>query len=37
EDFRKVSVTAPACDHQIYGKGLDGYIEAMDYVTEMRK
>ncbi|MBQ3851936.1 MAG: type II 3-dehydroquinate dehydratase [Lachnospiraceae bacterium] len=37
EDFRKVSVTAPACDRQIYGKGLDGYLEAMDYVTEMIK
>ena len=24
EDFRKVSVTAPACDGQIYGKGLNG-------------
>ncbi len=32
EEFRKVSVTAPACDHQIYGKGLKGYIEAMDFV-----
>ena len=30
EDFRKVSVTAPACDKQIYGHGLKGYIEAMD-------
>ena len=37
EDFRKVSVTAPACDRQIYGKGIDGYLEAMDYVTEMIK
>ncbi len=26
EDFRKVSVTAPACDKQIYGKGLEGYL-----------
>ena len=34
EEFRKVSVTAPACDHQIYGKGLKGYIEAMDFVLE---
>ena len=37
EDFRKVSVTAPACDKQIYGKGLAGYTEAMDLITEMRK
>ena len=34
EDFRKVSVTAPACDHQIYGKGFAGYIEAMDFIIE---
>lgn len=32
EDFRKVSVTAPACDKQIYGKGLEGYLMAIDYI-----
>lgn len=32
EAFRKVSVTKAACDHQIYGHGLDGYLEAIDYV-----
>lgn len=32
EDFRKVSVTAPACDKQIYGHGLNGYLEAVDFV-----
>ncbi len=32
EEFRKVSVTAPACDAQIYGHGLDGYLEAMDLI-----
>lgn len=32
EDFRKVSVTAPACDKQIYGKGLEGYLLAIDFV-----
>lgn len=32
EDFRKVSVTAPACDEQIYGKGLSGYLLAIDSV-----
>lgn len=37
EDFRKVSVTAPACDKQIYGKGLAGYIEAIDYITCVQK
>jgi 3-dehydroquinate dehydratase-2 len=31
EEFRKVSVTAPACDRQIYGQGLDGYLQAIDY------
>ena len=34
EEFRKVSVTAPACDKQIYGHGLEGYLEAMDYIHE---
>lgn len=32
EEFRKVSVTAPACDKQIYGKGLNGYLLAIDYL-----
>ncbi len=32
EDFRKVSVTAPVCDKQVYGKGLEGYLEAIDYI-----
>lgn len=32
EEFRKVSVTAPACDKQIYGQGLDGYLQAIDYM-----
>ena len=32
EEFRKVSVTAPACDKQIYGHGLAGYLEAMDFL-----
>lgn len=34
EEFRKVSVTAPVCDKQIYGHGLDGYLEAIDYILE---
>ncbi len=34
EEFRKISVTAPACDRQIYGHGLDGYLEAVDYLLE---
>lgn len=32
EEFRKISVTKDACNHQIYGKGLDGYLMAIDYV-----
>lgn len=32
EDFRKVSVTAPVCDKQIYGQGLEGYLMAIDYI-----
>ena len=32
EEFRKTSVTAPVCDRQIYGKGLEGYMEAIDYI-----
>lgn len=36
EEFRKISVTEPACDHQIYGKGLEGYIMAIDFVLGKR-
>lgn len=32
EEFRKVSVTAAACDKQIYGQGLQGYLMAIDYL-----
>lgn len=35
EEFRKVSVTRPACDDQIYGKGLEGYLLAIDKVIEL--
>ena len=35
EEFRKVSVTKPACDHQIYGHGLDGYLMAIDYILSL--
>ena len=35
EEFRKISVTAPACDRQIYGHGLKGYLEAMDLLHEI--
>ena len=36
EEFRKISVTAPACDKQIYGHGLQGYLEAMDFIRESK-
>lgn len=32
EEFRKISVTAPVCDRQIYGQGLDGYLQAIDFI-----
>lgn len=32
EEFRKISVTAPVCDKQIYGQGLDGYLQAIDFL-----
>lgn len=34
EEFRKVSVTAPVCDKQIYGKGLEGYLLAIDFILQ---
>lgn len=37
EGFRAVSVTKPACDAQIYGKGFAGYLEAMDKAIALAK
>ncbi len=37
EEFRRVSVTAPACQKQIYGKGLAGYLEAIDFVANAHR
>lgn len=37
EEFRKVSVTAPACDKQIYGQGLDGYLQAIDHIINLKQ
>ncbi len=37
EEFRRVSVTAPACQKQIYGKGLRGYIDAIDFIANYGK
>ncbi len=33
EEFRKISVTAPVCDKQIYGQGLDGYLQAIHFIV----
>ena len=35
EEWRRVSVTAPACDRQRYGRGLDGYLDAIDDALDM--
>ncbi|WP_026503928.1 type II 3-dehydroquinate dehydratase [Butyrivibrio sp. NC3005] len=32
EDFRHHSVTSAACDRQIVGHGLEGYLEAIDMI-----
>ena len=37
ESFRQVSVTKAACDDQIYGKGLNGYLLAIDRLIELAK
>ena len=37
EEWRRISVTAPACVKQIYGLGLQGYLVAMDYFLEGEK
>ncbi|MDR0906616.1 MAG: type II 3-dehydroquinate dehydratase [Oscillospiraceae bacterium] len=34
EEFRKISVTAPACVAQVFGEGFPGYIKAMDILLE---
>ena len=34
EEFRKISVTKDACQKQIYGHGLEGYLEAIDYLKD---
>lgn len=37
EEFRHRSVTAPVCNGQITGLGLDGYLLAMDAIVKMCK
>lgn len=32
EPFRQNSVTKDACDLQIYGRGLEGYLDAVDFI-----
>lgn len=33
EDFRQVSYVRLACEHTIMGKGINGYLEAIDYLV----
>lgn len=33
EEFRRTSVTEPSCTGQIVGKGLDGYLMAMEQIV----
>ena len=37
EEFRHISVTEPACDGQIVGKGIKGYLMAIDMIIEKNK
>ena len=37
ESFRHESVTAPACNAQIVGHGLNGYPEAIDLIKELKR
>ena len=37
EPFRAVSVTAPACVLTVAGHGLEGYLEAMDFLLARAK
>ena len=37
EEFRKISVTKDVCQKQIYGHGLEGYLEAIDFLLENPK
>ena len=37
EEFRRVSVTAPACDKQIFGEGLEGYLHAIEFLLKIEE
>ncbi len=34
EEFRKISVTLPACDGQVVGEGLKGYIHGIEMILK---
>jgi 3-dehydroquinate dehydratase-2 len=36
EDFRKISVIKSVCAKQIWGKGIDSYTEALEYLAKKR-
>ena len=36
EEFRHISVTLPACDGQVVGQGLKGYLKAIDMILEKK-
>jgi len=35
EEFRRISVTAPVCNKQIMGHGLEGYLMAMEEMVKL--
>ena len=37
EDFRQISYVRAACEKTIIGKGIDGYIEGIDYLISYYK
>ncbi|HEY8364364.1 MAG TPA: type II 3-dehydroquinate dehydratase, partial [Haloplasmataceae bacterium] len=37
ESFRKTNVIRDVCDYSIIGKGLDGYLEAIKIVMQVKK
>ena len=37
EDFRQISFIRQACEKTVSGKGLNGYIEAIDYLYNTKK
>jgi len=37
EDFRKISVIKSVCIKQIWGKGIDSYTEALEYLAKKKE